>query len=231
MVADMRSAVTIRKASAYLTSFDAPRPANDSHDSSVSIATPIAEPPSDGEDLSTTRPEMENVTGHDAQIQPDSATPLDKTVAIETKIASAVEDERRAAAQRLELERENWTTEIADCLALRFEQTMAMTIEKCRDDIAGILRPFVSHEVFVRSLAEVTDSLKKGLSGAVAPVIEISAPADLIDKLSGALADRDISIIARETDQLDVVVNFGSTTISTALEAWVAQLTPSQRDI
>ena len=231
MVADMRSAVTIRKASAYLTSFDAPRPANDLHDAFVSIATPTAEQPMDGDDLTSTRHETENVTGYDAQILPDSGPPVDITVAIETQIATAVEDERRAAAQRLQQAREDWATEITDCLAMRFEHTMAMTIERLRDDIAGILRPFVSHEVFTSSLADVTESVKKGLAGVVAPVIEISAPADLIDKLSGALADREISIIARESDQLDVVVHFDSTTISTALEAWVAQLTASQRDV
>ncbi len=227
----MRSATTILKASAYLTSFDAPRPANDLHEANASIATPIAELATDGEDLSTPRNDVENATGYVSQTQPDISSPLDITIAFERKIATVIEDERQAAAQRLQQAREDWNTEIADCLAIRFEHTMAMAIERLRDDIAGILRPFVSHEVYASALADVTDSLKKGLAGVVEPVIEVSAPGDLIDKLSGALADRDIKIIARESDDLDVVVHFGSTTVSTTLEKWLAQLTASQRGL
>lgn len=225
----MRAGATIRKASAYLTSFDAPPPANDLDESSLPVMSLTEEGSPISADLSIVRKEASNETENAAEdavrLQPDIPIPEGITAALEIKIAAAVEDERQAAAQNLQQARQEWTSEIAERLAIRLEQSIAEAIDRFREDVAGILKPYVTQEILARSIEGLTASVRKGLAGAANPAIEISAPADVIDKLSRALADRDIAIIARESDQADATVHFGSTTIATEVEAWLAPST------
>jgi len=225
----MRAAVTIRKASAYLTSFDAPTPANDAHDASHASVSPVDDPAPVPADPTSVGGEPENLNEDSLRPQYAVSTPEEIAAEIETKIVAAVEAERQAAEERLRQAREDWTTEMADSLARRLEQSMGEAIDSIRDDVARILAPFISREVFRQSLEEMTASVKKGLVGAIDPAIKISGPADVIDKVSRALADRDIAIIAHESDRMDARVLFGSTTIETALEAWLAQLASTRK--
>lgn len=226
----MRAAATIRKASAYLTSFDAPPPANDVHVASDAPASPIEDSAAAWNDPTLVGDEPDQPLEVELRPPPAVSTPEAMTEEVERKIASAIDIERQAAEQRLQHARENWTTEIADRLAQQFEQSMNEAADRFRDDVAGILSPFISREVFSRTIEEMTVNVKKALAGAVEPAIEISGPADVIDKLSRALADRDIAIIARESDAMDARVHFGSTTIETALEAWLTGLAASRRE-
>jgi len=226
----MRAAVTIRKASAYLTSFDAPTPANDAHDASHASVSPVDDPAPVPADPTSVGGEPENLNEDSLRPQYAVSTPEEIAAEIETKIVAAVEAERQAAEERLRQAREDWTTEMADSLARRLEQSMGEAIDSIRDDVARILAPFISREVFRQSLEEMTASVKKGLVGAIDPAIEISGPADVIDKLSHALANRDIAVIARESDVIDARIDFGTTTIETALEAWLTGLAVSRKE-
>ena len=226
----MKAAATIRKASAYLTTFDTPQPANDLHDASKSPAEPQDTPAQPVADPPVLDDEPQNSVEAAALPEPDISRTEATVSEIETKITLAIEAERQAAEQRLRQAREDWTTEIADSLAHRLEQSIVGAIDSFRDDVAGILTPFVSQEIFNRTIEELTDNIKKALAGAIDPAIEMSGPADVIDKVSRALADRDIAIITHEAEQIDVRVRFGSTTIETALETWLTRLAAIRRD-
>lgn len=229
----MRAAATIRKASAYLIRFDAPPPANDLQESGLPVISPKDETSViDTDDSMAADPsscDTDKVV-EDTVRQPIEPSQLEGiSPAIESQIAAAVEHERQSAAQRLWQAREEWTSEIADRLVQSFEQTLEGSIERLREDVAGILKPFVSREIFLQTVARLTDSVRKGLADAVNPAIEISGPADIIDKLSRALIDRDIAIIARESEHIDAIVHLGSTTLATDLEALLAQLSSDRR--
>lgn len=226
----MRVAATIRKASAYLTSFDAPPPANDLQDSRLPVMPQTEEPSPASANQSGTDNDADSAAEIADQLSPDAPAAEDVTAAFDVKIAAAVEIERQAAEQRLRQAREDWTDEIADRLATRLDQEVAGAINSFREDIAAILSPFVSHAVVARSLEVLTDVVRKGLAGVANPCIEISAPVDVIEKLSRALADRDIAIVAREADHADVAIHLGSTTIATALEALRIELSSGLRD-
>lgn len=221
----MRATAIIRKASAYLTCFDTPAPANDLHAPDTSDLSSPGDPPPSCEVPPAEGIETENRITVATQQKTHLPTPEEISADIETKVAVAVEAERQAAECRLLRAREEWTNEISENLACRFEEVITAAIVRFREDVAGILTPFVSHEVFERALDDITDNAKRGLSGVDDPVIEISAPADVIDKLTRALADRNVAITARESDQTEARVDFGSTTIETALESWLARLT------
>jgi len=226
----MRTAATIRKASAYLTSFDAPQPANDEFVSDDALASVVEDSPAILNDPTLVGDEPDQPSEGELRPPPGVLSPEALAEEVEQKIASAVDIERKAAEQRLQQAREDWTTEIADRLAHRLEQSMSQAIDRFRDDVAGILTPFISREVFSRTIEEMTASVKKGLAGAVDPAIEISGPSDVIDKLSHALANRDIAVIARESDVIDARIDFGTTTIETALEAWLTGLALSRKE-
>ena len=225
----MKATVRIRKASACLMSFDAPTPANDVHE----ILAPIVSPSHPSSPASVAPPtvggEPENTIRDTAQDRPDLPGIEDRNPEIETIVAAAVEAERQAAGQRLRQAREDWTIEITESLAARFEQNMARAIDRFREDVAGVLTPFVSQEVCVKAIDDLATSVKKALDGVIDPVIEISAPADVINKLSRALTDRNVAIIARESDQMDARIHCGSTTIETALESLLARLASGRR--
>lgn len=226
----MKGSVTIRKASAYLTTFNAPQPANDAHEASKSLASLMdntasacVDPPVDEDERHNS---IELTAPQESELSASKVTEAE----IETKITLAVDAERQAGEHRLRQAREDWKTEIADSLADRLQQAITSSINCFRDDVAVILTPFVSQEVFNQTIEELTVSIKKALAGADDPAIEISGPADVIEKLSRALADRDIAIIPRESEETDIRVHFGSTMIQTALETWLARLAASRRE-
>lgn len=226
--------MTLRKASAYLMCFDAPPPVNDVHPANVSVVSLMEKDSSASNDPAMAGRgqlfEAEHASEEALSPPQDIPAPEDMMAAFEEKIAAAMEDERQAAAQRLRQARQEWANETADQLASRLDEAMNGAVERLREDVAAILRPFVSREVLTRTVEALTNSVRKGLAGAINPVIEISAPADLLDKLSRALNDRDIAIIARESDQAEAAVHLGSTTIATALKAWLTQPDAGQRD-
>jgi hypothetical protein len=229
----MRAGATIRKASAYLTCFDAPLPDNDLQGSGLPVTYSSEDSSVIDDDHSSTRKSTSNETENAAEdaVSPlvETPAPEDKSAAIETQIAAAIEDERHAAREGLRQAREEWTREIADHLAQTFEKAIEGSIDRFREDVAGILRPLVTREVFMQTLERLTDSIRKGLADTANPAIEISGPADMIDKLSRALVDRDIAIIARESEHVDTIIHLGSTTIATDLEAWSTQATSNRR--
>lgn len=229
----MRAAATIRKASAYLTSFDAPRPANDLLESRLPVISLMDESSVTDTDHSkagnASSNETDKVAGDSFRQQVEPPEPEEAYLAIEKQIAAAIEDERQVSGERLRQAREEWTCEFADRLAQKFDEALEGSIERFREDVAGILQPFVSRKVFVQTVERLTDSLRKGLADTANPAIEISGPADMVDKLSRALVDRDIAIVARESEQVDAIVHFGSTTLATDLKGWLAEPTSDRR--
>ena len=223
MVARMKAAVKIRAVSAYLTQFDAPEPANDPHEAPADLAPADETPAASPEPLVPVE-----VSGAQAETGAVSDEAADSRSAeinaeIEKKVVAALEEERRACESRLLLARDEWTSEAADIFARKIDAAFTTL----RDDIARVLTPFVSQEVFSRTFDQLLASIKKGLNDDAEPVIEIYAAADLVEKLKRSLSDRNIAIIAHESDQTDVRVKMGVTTIETSLEEWLRRLIDS----
>lgn len=225
MVARMRAAANIRAASTYLTRFDAPEPANDPHEAMPPTAAPVE--PSDASPESPLQTMMSDLK---AQVEPppveaEYPSAADMAAEIDARILAAREEERLDAEARLLQARETWSNDIASAIAGQIDAAIHDAFSVLRDDLARALTPFISREVFSHTFDQMLSCIKKGLAGEAEPVIEIFAPADLIEKLKRALVDRNIAIIAHESDQTEMRVQMGATVIETALEEWLSRLT------
>ena len=227
----MRAAVKIRAASTYLTCFGAPKPANDPHEATIPTDAPVetvegAPEPQPQAETPATWAQAEPPTA-----EKDDSSAADLAAEIERRVAAAREEERQVAEERLLQARQSWTNDIAVVLAGQIDQAINAAFDVIREDVARTLTPFVSREIFGDAFDQALACIKKGLGGAAEPVIEIFAPVDLIEKLKHALADRNIAIIAHESDQTEMRIQMGATVIETALEEWLSHLTNNGKGV
>lgn len=201
--------MTIRAAALYLMSFDAPPP----------LAPPA--------EIAPIQPTGQTICVPDAIALAGSGESETREqeihAALEQEFNIALEAERAGLADRLRVERDKWTSEQAETLGRQVTRELDVALENLRTDVATILTPFISEQISNRVLEELIAAVRAGLSDEESPAIEMAGPRDLLEKISGALADESLRIKRHENDAIDVRVAFGSTMVETCLGQWMAQ--------
>lgn len=213
MDAILKSRMTIHDVASYLTRFDAPPTAmalkeedeTPGVESLFEIPEPLAPEPA--------APAPEPTPGRE-EIYAEC----------ETKFQAALAAEREAFENRLNQERDNWATQEAAALSEKLTRALDNAVENLRGDIARILSPFVSKEISLRMLDDVTAALRAGVANEAAPAIRVHARKDLLQKIECALAPEKIALTLVESDDVEIHATFGSTTVETCLSEWMTRL-------
>lgn len=201
--------MTIRAAALYLVSFDAPEP----------LAPPAEISAIEAPARMTCASDAIALAGSEECVTSER----ELRAALEHEFSAALAAERAGLDDRLRAERDKWTSEQAEALGRQVARELDVALGNLRADIATVLTPFISAQISAHVMEDLIAAVRAGLSDEGSPAIEIAGPRDLLEKLSGALAEERIRITLRENDAIDVRVAFGSTLIETCLGQWMAR--------
>ncbi|PPD45593.1 MAG: hypothetical protein CTY15_04215 [Methylocystis sp.] len=192
--------MTVHEAAAYLLCFDAPH------------LVPQEAPPKQDQECAT---ESES-----DDLAPD-VDPLQLRAELEAEFADVLRREREAFDVTLAEARERWTEEQARVLSERLSTSFDEGYARLRADVARILSPFVSKGIAARALEELLGSLRTAVADDQAPVVRISGPRDILDRLQLELSGGNVVVTTIESEEIDVRVEIGPTRIETRLTDWM----------
>jgi hypothetical protein len=146
-----------------------------------------------------------------------------------------LEDERAKIREAVEAEvaraRTKWLAEQGDILAAAHRAAFDSFETRCAQAVANILRPFATHLLIGRVTEALVENLEVLFAGASHASFEISGPAELLDALREKFASRDIAVLYRPNERIDVRVAAGDTIIETQLGAWMRALGALPREV
>lgn len=139
-------------------------------------------------------------------------------------LAAALATEREAHEEQRRKERAEWIAGESSRLAERIVDTFADLEDGLSDSMVRIFTPFLKAAVRDKALGELQDTILSLLGEAETAQIEVSGPADLIEKISGTIAEtapeRAPQIIFTVSESADVRVVAGNTVCATQLGIW-----------
>lgn len=127
------------------------------------------------------------------------------------------------AAATLEQARQDWAEETASLLAARIPDALATLGENLADVTGRLLRPFLESELADAASRALIDQIRPLLAGEDGALIRVSGPARLLDTLRQVFPAHG-NVAFSETEDTDVSIVVGDTTIETRIAAWVARL-------
>jgi flagellar biosynthesis/type III secretory pathway protein FliH len=142
-------------------------------------------------------------------------------IATTTAVAEVLDAERQQAEARMIAERIEWTTTQADRLAQDIARAFQSLETTLAASLAQVVKPLLSEAVRNRILSELAETLAQLLSDDNHPVIRVSGPSDLLEKLRQAVSTpRAIDYVAAEA--AEVTITADGTLIRSQLQAWLA---------
>lgn len=221
----MKQAARILNASAYLTRFDAPSPANDAP------APPAKAPLADAPEPMETQTAVNILADIDAIAGFEEPTPLfpskpltEETVdadrlkaEFETKLETLLADERTRATRALEEAREAWIVDEGERIEKQLARALNEGLLEIRNEIARIIAPFVQKKIETQARDTMLQDVLKCVESNVRATIEISGAPDLIARISATAAPFDIAIISTESANSEISVQCDVTRIETAI--------------
>jgi hypothetical protein len=142
-------------------------------------------------------------------------------IATTTAVAEVLDAERQQAEARLIAERIEWTTTQADRLAQDIAGAFQSLETTLAASLAQVIRPLLSEAVRNRILSELAETLARLLSDDNHPVIRVSGPSDLLERLRKTVSTaRAIDYVAAE--DAEVTITADGTLIRSQLQAWLA---------
>jgi hypothetical protein len=139
-----------------------------------------------------------------------------------------LEDERaklrEAVAAEVAKARAEWLAEQGEILAGAHRAAFDSFETRCAQAVANILRPFATRLLIGRVTEALAENLEALFAGAGQASFEISGPAELLDALREKFASRDVAVLYRPNERIDVRVAAGDTIIETQLGAWMTAL-------
>lgn len=205
----MKQAVKIQNASAYLMRFDPPPPANDAP--TIAAAAQQAEPNTPKEILSTPTPVDDEL--------PAAIDPAELTAQFEARLATMLAEEKVRAADALEKARIEWVKKDNDSLVATLDAALTRGFAEIRDDIAHVLRPLIAETINSKTFDAFLNDILTCAAGNSVGTMEIRGPADIIERIKTAVKPFNFAIVAHESDETEVHVDFGVTKIVTRLSA------------
>ena len=228
----MKQTARILNASAYLTRFDAPSPANDAP--APSVTAPIAYEPKPAEPQSNfnTAPDIEALDRlHEQTTLYPPSPPLPEPVDLdrlkaefETKLETLRADERARAARAMEEARAAWIIDEGERLEKQLAQTLDYGLLEIRNEIARIVAPFIQRKIEKQAHDTLLDDVLKCVESNVRATIEISGAPDMIARISAVIAPFDLAILSTESETPDLCIQCDATKIETAISPIISAI-------
>lgn len=141
--------------------------------------------------------------------------------------AEALDAERNASATRLAAERDRWASEEGRLLAETLMQGLADIEARITACVARILSGFLAERLIERATRELAQSIRQILAGADGKIVEVTGPADVVAKLSDALAGDSAAVAFHPNASADVRIVCDETLVEARLSPWLARLSPA----
>lgn len=144
----------------------------------------------------------------------------------EWQLTEALAEQARSLQAEHDAARKAWAEEQSERIANAIDDRFAALGKQLSVAAARALRPFLVERLVDRSIDDLAGCVGRLLTDGTAPPLQITGPADLLDRLAEKLGGHTPSIIFRPDDRADIVVTAGETLIETRLREWVARLLP-----
>lgn len=155
-----------------------------------------------------------------------SAVRAEERADAEWQLTEALADQARSLQAEHEASRKTWVEQQSERIATAIEGQFAALGEQLGIAAARALRPFLIERLVDRSVADLRDCVERLLTDNNVPSLEITGPADLLDRLAERLGQHAAGITFRPDNRADIVVTAGETLIETRLRDWVTRLRP-----
>lgn len=138
-------------------------------------------------------------------------------------------------SQKIQFERElkaargAWAKEMGETLAQRLTSGLQEGERRIAEAVARILKPFLGTEIHRQAIADLHESLDGLIALAPGPVLEISAPPDVLEGLRRHLAEKVAAVSYHPSDDCDVRVTAGATVLETHFASWIAKIEEATR--
>ncbi len=142
-------------------------------------------------------------------------------IATTTAVAEVLDAERQQAEARLIAERIHWTETQADRLAEDIRSAFQNLETTLSDSLARVVKPLLTEVIQKQLVAALAESLTTLLFDDKHPIIRVSGPADLIDRLRQAVdATRAVDYVVAETSEVTITAD--GSLIRSQFQAWLA---------
>jgi hypothetical protein len=143
----------------------------------------------------------------------------------EWQLTEALAEQAKSLRAEHEAARKAWVEEQSERITATIEERFAALGEQLSVAAARALRPFLVERLVDRSVDDLAACIGTLMSDGT-PSLEITGPADLLERLAEKLGVRAAAVAFRPDDHADIVVTAGETQIETRLREWVARLLP-----
>lgn len=235
----MKQAARILHASAYLTRFDAPPPANDAP-RPVNPPHIVDAPPPAGDTPQTTEasPAYESPLPLHQQTTPDPLVPEPATVVdpgqlkaeYQTKLETKLAEERARATEALAEARADWIVHEGERLEKQLSQALSAALHGIRDEIARIITPLVQKKIENKTIDALLDDVLKAAENNVRATMEIAGAPDLIARISAVVAPYNITIVSTESEEAGVSVQLDATKLETIMTPALSAILSADRE-
>ncbi|WP_370674102.1 hypothetical protein [Pleomorphomonas sp. PLEO] len=144
----------------------------------------------------------------------------------EWQLTEALAEQAKSLRAEHEAARKAWVEEQSERIAATIEEQFTALSEQLSVAAARALRPFLIERMVDRSVDDLATCIGILMTDGPTPSLEITGPADLLERLAEKLGVRAAAVAFRPADHADIVVTAGETQIETRLREWVARLLP-----
>ncbi|MCM5552068.1 hypothetical protein [Pleomorphomonas sp. NRK KF1] len=146
----------------------------------------------------------------------------------EWQLTEALAEQARSLRAEHDAARKAWVEEQSDRIVTMIDARFAELGERLGVAAARALRPFLVERLVDRSVVDLASCIERIMTDGTSPPLEITGPADLLDRLAEKLGGHAAAISFHPGDQADIAVTAGETLIETRLQEWVARLLHSE---
>lgn len=141
------------------------------------------------------------------------------------RICRALDQQAARFAVERDAMRRAWTEEEAGVLAAALATAMAEVRTRIADTVAQALRPFLAERAVEQAIDGLAAQIRRVLADPDHPVLTVSGPADLLARVSAALAAEAGAVSFQPDDRPDIRVVAGTTLLETRIQDWLGRLT------
>lgn len=140
------------------------------------------------------------------------------------EIEKKLEEQRAYHNQQLTLERFTWAKRESDKLASGISDGLKEIEARLAGIVARILRPFLVESIHGQAISELISALEALLGTNEGITLEISGPEDLLQLLREKLRSRNVAVLFKSAEDVDVRVVAGQTVLETCLGTWMKKV-------
>ncbi len=152
---------------------------------------------------------------------------MEEREAARLRLEEALEQERQRHHEEMAIQRELWVEQEALQLSAQIVKAVGNLETVLSERVTRILAAVIPDALKQKAIAEFTDILGTILSGENAPLLRVRGPEDILSGIKAGMVLREGLVEFTPTDDVEVTLTAGDTTVETQFSAWVERLQTS----